>query len=57
MIAGSFILYAVFAALSGERRWGRLFLVDICLCGLLYLFFVKIAALPVPLGPFASLVR
>lgn len=57
MIAGSFILYAAFAALSGERRWGRLFLVDVCLCGLLYLFFVKIAALPVPLGPFASLVR
>lgn len=56
MILGSFLLYALFAALSGERRWARLILVDVCLCCLLYVFFVKLAALPVPLGPFRSLI-
>lgn len=51
MILGSFALYALCALLSGERRWARLVLVDTILCGLLYVFFVKVAALPVPLGP------
>lgn len=56
MLLGSFLLYALYAVLSGERNWTRLLLVDACLCGLLYFFFVKLAALPVPLGPFQSLV-
>lgn len=56
MILGSFLLYAFYAGLSGERNWTRLILVDVCLCCLLYFFFVKLAALPVPLGPFQSLI-
>lgn len=56
MILGSFLLYACYAGLSGERNWTRLILVDVCLCCLLYFFFVKLAAIPVPLGPFQSLI-
>lgn len=57
MLLGCFALYAVYAVLCGERKWARLILIDVCLCAVLYLFFVKIAALPVPLGPLQALIQ
>ena len=50
MVLGSFILYAAFARLCGERNWLRLLLTDCILTAALYVFFVRIAAVPVPLG-------
>lgn len=50
MIIGSFILYAFFAYLCGERNWIRLITIDTILIIVMYLFFVKIAYIPIPLG-------
>ena len=55
MVLGGFILYAAFALLCGERNWPRLLLVDCTLIAALYVFFVRIAAVPVPLGILQSL--
>lgn len=55
MVLGGFILYAAFALLCGERNWPRLLLVDCILIAALYVFFVRIAAVPVPLGILQSL--
>lgn len=51
MLLGGFILYACFAYLAGERNWLRMLLVDAALCGILYVFFVRIATVPIPMGP------
>lgn len=51
MLLGAFVLYACFAYLAGERNWLRLLAVDFALCGSLYVFFVRIATVPIPMGP------
>ncbi len=56
MVAGCFVLYAVFAIFCGERNWLRLLLIDCALTAALYLFFVRIASVPVPLGILKSFI-
>ena len=51
MLIGCFVLYACFAYLAGERNWLRMLAVDLALCGILYVFFVRIATVPIPMGP------
>lgn len=55
MLLGAFVLYAVFAILCGERKWTRLLIVDSILVVVMYLFFVKIATVPIPLGVLANI--
>lgn len=55
MFLGCFILYAIFAILCGERSWKRLIISDIILMIIMYVFFVKIAAVPIPTGILSSI--
>ncbi len=50
MFVGCFLLYTGFAILCGEKNWKRLIVVNSILMIIMYGFFVKIAAVPVPLG-------
>ena len=51
IIITSFICYLVYAVLTGERRPVRALLGTTILTTVLYVFFVEIALVPVPLGP------
>jgi len=50
MMLGGFILYAIFAVFCGEKNWKRLFISDTILMMIMYAFFIKVAAVPIPLG-------
>lgn len=55
MIIGSFLLYVAFSLLAGERNMFRLLLVGTVLCGSMYVFFVRIATVPIPMGVLQNL--
>ena len=55
MILGSFLLYAAFSILCGERNMLRLLIIDVILTSLLYVFFVRIMGAPIPLGPLTGI--
>ncbi|HIU18420.1 MAG TPA: tripartite tricarboxylate transporter TctB family protein [Candidatus Avidesulfovibrio excrementigallinarum] len=55
MILGSFLLYAAFSLLCGERNIARLLIIDVILTSLLYAFFVRIMGAPIPLGPLTGI--
>lgn len=50
MVIGCFILYIIVALLCGERNYIRLLTVNTILITLMYLFFVRVAAVSIPLG-------
>ena len=55
ILISGFFFYLVFAALTGEQRPLRAVLGAFIITVVLYFFFVKIAYVPVPLGPLSNI--